>query len=98
MQLGGSGGQLPQWATSLIIFGSCVLVTTLVLAAGRIVHYVADRHAGKYGYLAWSSFESLLNNIATNMPQSEDECIVVWTHKQDCFPKHNKLVAMLFSK
>lgn len=47
MQLGGGGGQLPQWATSLIIFGSCVLVTTLVLAAGRIVHYVADRHAGK---------------------------------------------------
>ncbi|KAL3155716.1 hypothetical protein ABBQ32_012737 [Trebouxia sp. C0010 RCD-2024] len=43
--LGGSGGQLPQWATSLIIIGSCVLVTTLVLAAGRIVHYVADRHA-----------------------------------------------------
>lgn len=49
MQLAGSGGQLPQWATSLIIFGSCVLVTTLVLAAGRIVHYVADRHAGKSG-------------------------------------------------
>nr|QOL01263.1 putative extracellular protein TR9_068 [Trebouxia lynnae] len=43
--LGGSGGQLPEWATSLIIFGSCVLVTTLVLVAGRVVHYIADRHA-----------------------------------------------------
>ena len=55
LQLGGSGGQLPQWATSLIIFGSCVLVTTLVLAAGRIVHYVADRHAGKHGRCTYYS-------------------------------------------
>lgn len=44
-QLGGAAGQLPQWATSLIIFGSCVLVTTLVLVAGRLVHHFADRHA-----------------------------------------------------
>jgi hypothetical protein len=46
LQIGGAGGQLPQWATSLIIFGSCVLVTTLVLVAGRLVHHFADRHAG----------------------------------------------------
>lgn len=44
-QLGGRGGGLPQWAVSLIIFGSCVLVTTLVLVAGRLVHYLADRNA-----------------------------------------------------
>lgn len=44
-QLAGGGGQLPQWATSLIIFGSCILVTTFVLVAGRIVHYIADRRA-----------------------------------------------------
>ncbi|KAL0031016.1 hypothetical protein WJX79_009491 [Trebouxia sp. C0005] len=44
-QIGGGAGQLPQWATSLIIFGSCVLVTTLVLVAGRLVHHFADRHA-----------------------------------------------------
>ncbi|DBA90658.1 TPA: hypothetical protein ACH3X1_003879 [Trebouxia sp. C0004] len=44
-QIGGAAGQLPQWATSLIIFGSCVLVTTLVLVAGRVVHHFADRHA-----------------------------------------------------
>ncbi|KAA6418165.1 MAG: E3 ubiquitin- ligase LRSAM1 isoform X3 [Trebouxia sp. A1-2] len=43
--IGGGAGQLPQWATSLIIFGSCVLVTTLVLVAGRLVHHFADRHA-----------------------------------------------------
>lgn len=46
LQIGGGAGQLPQWATSLIIFGSCVLVTTLVLVAGRLVHHFADRHAG----------------------------------------------------
>ena len=46
VQLGGRGGGLPQWAVSLIIFGSCVLVTTLVLVAGRLVHYLADRNAG----------------------------------------------------
>ncbi len=46
LQIGRDGGQLPQWATSLIIFGSCVVVTTLVLVAGRLVHYMADRRAG----------------------------------------------------
>ena len=46
MQLGGSGGGFPQWATSLIIFGSCVLVTTLVLVAAKIVHTIAERRAG----------------------------------------------------
>lgn len=53
LQLAGGGGQLPQWATSLIIFGSCILVTTFVLVAGRIVHYIADRRAGKINMSDW---------------------------------------------